>query len=566
VARFQNEGMIIASLERLRAVPRLLEIARVLGRHGLADLVHSAGVHRVLEEAGHRLGWEADPAVAALPLPERVRLALEALGPAFTKLGQVLASRVDLLGPQWTASLERLHDQAHPVAFESLRGQLESDLGMPVGQAFARFDEKPAAAGSVAQVHRATLAGDGEVAVKIRRPGVEAAIEADVILLETLAAWWEEQNPDARRYQPLAVIRQLRKSLAREVDFTAEARAQQRLAQSFRDDDAIVVPKVRVEFTTPSLLVMDWIDGIPATDMEAVDRAGMDRALLAARGADAVLKMVLVDGFFHADPHPGNVIFLPGNRVAIIDFGMAGWISAKRRDELVDLLAAVAARDPDAMRNVLLGWADGSRVHAERFSEDLGRLLHLYENAVLREIHLGTLLSEIAGVMREHHLVLPADLALLFKALITLEGLGTRLVPHFRLVEHVTPWVKRLLAERWDPRNAATRFSGAVRESGRALRAAPQLIEALARRLGDDGVAIRLEMREVDRFSRHLESSVNRLTIGLVTAALIVGSAILMSFAEARQSFAGWFLSGCGVAIAFVNSLWLIGSIRRSRR
>ena len=557
--------MILASLERLRALPRLLEIVRTLVHYGMHDLVHSAGLHRVLESAGHRLGWSADAALAALPSHERLRLALEALGPAFVKLGQVLTSRMDLLGPEWIASLDKLHDRASPVAFESLEAQLVADLGMPIPQAFARFEVEPAAAGSIAQVHRAWLADGAAVAVKIRRPGVEARIEADVVLLETLAEWWQETQPQSRRYQPVAVIRQLRKSLAREVDFTAEARAQERLAHSFTGSETIVIPRVHTRFTRLSLLVMDWIDGVPATDMKAVDGAGLDRFLLASRGTDAVLKMVLVDGFFHADPHPGNMIFLPGNRLALIDFGMVGWISARRRDELVDLLAAMGERDPEAMRNVMLAWADGARVDTERFAEDLGQLLHLYEHAALREIHLDTLLGEVAAIMREHHLVLPADLALLFKALVTLEGLGTRLVPHFRLVEHVTPWVKRLIAERWDPRNVAGRFSGAMREASRAIRLAPRIVEALARRVSDGGVAIRLEMREVDNFSDHLERSVNRLTIGLVTAALIVGSAILFSVAAEQRSWLGTVFAALGVAIAFANSLWLIASIRSSR-
>ncbi|HEX7558132.1 MAG TPA: AarF/UbiB family protein, partial [Usitatibacter sp.] len=346
--------MLLASIERLRALPRFVEIARTMVRFGMQDLVHSVGIHRILDEAGHALGWDPEPELAAKPLPERLRLALEALGPAFVKLGQVLASRVDLLGPEWIASLDLLHDHASPVAFDALEAQLLADLGAPVARAFATFDIAPSAAGSVAQVHRASLPGGAQVAVKIRRPGVEASIEADVLLLEALAAWWQEEQPESRRYQPVEVVRQLRKSLTREVDFSAEARAQERFAESFRASETIVVPRVHAQFTRPSLLVMDWIDGIPATDLEAVDAAGLDHGLLAARGADAVLKMVLVDGFFHADPHPGNVFFLADNRVALIDFGMVGWLSDKRRDELVDLMAALAARDPDAMRDVLI--------------------------------------------------------------------------------------------------------------------------------------------------------------------------------------------------------------------
>jgi ubiquinone biosynthesis protein len=558
--------MLVATLERLRALPRLVEVARVLVHHGMQDLVHSVGVHRVLDEAGHVLGWTPDPALAALPLPERMRLALEALGPAFVKLGQVLASRVDLLGPAWIASLDRLHDRATPVAFAALESQLVADLGMPVPQAFKSFDLEPAAAGSIAQVHRGVLPGGEEVAVKIRRPGVGAAIESDVLLLEALADWWQDQDPAARRYQPAEVVRQLRKSLAREVDFGAEARAQQRFAESFAGSEAVVIPRVHAAYTRESLLVMDWVDGIAASNLAALDAAGLDRTLLAARGADAVLKMVLVDGLFHADPHPGNVFFLPANRLALIDFGMTGWLSEKRREELVDLLAGMAGRDAEAMRDVLVTWADGERVSAERFAEDLGRMLHLYEHASLREVNLASLLSEVAGVMREHHLVMPADLALLFKALITLEGLGARLVPRFRLVEHVGPYVQRLLVERWQPRRVAGRLSGSAREWARALRVAPRVLESLARRFSDDGVALRFEVREIDGFARQLERSVNRATIGVVTAALIVGSSILVAAAAGHDSFALTFFGAVGIAVAFANSLWLLASIRRSGR
>ncbi|APV52084.1 hypothetical protein BWI17_21885 [Betaproteobacteria bacterium GR16-43] len=558
--------MLIASIERLKAAPRLVEIVRVMIHFGLHDLVHSVGIHRVLAEAGHALGWDPDPVLAAKPLPERARLALEALGPAFVKLGQVLAARVDLLGPEWIASLDQLHDRAGTLPFAEVEAQLLADLGRPLAECFATFEFEPAAAGSIAQVHRATLPGGERVAVKIRRPGVDAKVEADLTLLEALADWWEAENPLARRYRPVELVRQLRKSLAREVDFAIEARSQMRFAESFRDRDDVVVPLVHAEFTRASLLVMDWVDGIPATDLAAADAAGLDRPQLAARGADMVLQMVLVDGMFHADPHPGNVFFLPGNRIALIDFGMVGWLSRKRREELVDLLVGVATRDAEAMRDVLLSWADGRRVNAERFAEDLGRLLHLYEHASLREMRLGTLLADIAAIMRENHLLLPPDLALLFKALITLEGLGTRLVPRFMLIDHVTPFVKRLAAERWDPKHLAGRFSGATREWGRAARAAPRLLEALARRFTDDGVALRFEVREIEAFGQRMQASLDRLAIGIVTAALIVGSSILVSVVKSEVSTLAWLLGLVGIVIAFGNSAWMLLSMRKNRR
>ena len=311
--------MLIASIERLRALPRLLEIVRTLLHFGMHDFVHSVGIHRLLDETRDWFDGEPDQRLAAEPLPQRLRLALESLGPAFVKLGQVLASRVDLLGPEWIASLDDLHDHAAALPYAALESQLLDDLG---ANAFGAFDIEPRAAGSIAQVHRAVLADGRPVAVKIRRPGVVAKIEADLLLLEALAAWWEEEQPESRRYQPVELVRQLRKSLGREVDFSAEARAQERFAESFRESTEVVSPRVHAQFTRSSLLVMDWIDGIPGTDMAGIDRASLDREVLASRGADAVLKMVLIDGFFHADPHPGNVFFLSDNRLALIDFGM----------------------------------------------------------------------------------------------------------------------------------------------------------------------------------------------------------------------------------------------------
>jgi ubiquinone biosynthesis protein len=556
--------MLIDSIERLRALPRLLEIARTLVRYGMSDLVRSVGMHRLVDGAGGVLRWNPPPEMLELPVGERLRLALEELGPAFVKMGQVLASRVDMLDPDWIASLDKLHDRATPVPFEMLEAQLLQDLGKPIAEAFASFDTQAAAAGSIAQVHRATLPDGTPVAVKIRRPGVTQKVEADLLLLETLAAWWEDEQPASRRYQPLEVVRQVRKSLARELDFAAEARAQERFVQSFARDPTVVVPRVHGRFTRTTLLVMDWIDGVPGTRTDDADAAGLDRGLLAARGADAMLKMVLVDGFFHADPHPGNTFFMAGNRIALIDFGMVGWLSERRREELVDLLAGVAARDADAMRDVLNRWADGPRAPSDRFAEDLGRLLHLYEHATLREMNIGTLLSDIAGLMREHRLLLPADLALLFKALITLEGLGTRLVPHFRLIEHMTPYVTRLVAERMSPARIYERASGSLREGARAMRTLPRLVESIARRLGDDGVAMRFEVPEIETFGRHLECSVDRLVIGLVTAALIIGASILWAF-ESGSPLART-LGACGVLISFANSIWLLWSIRRDHR
>ena len=331
---------MLESVDRLRALPRLAEIMRVLARHGLQDLVHSAGLHRLVDKTAGALGWEPDPLIRAPCAPRAWADGARGARPRVREAGAGprLAGRCPGL-PNGSRPWTSCTTSADAGAIRPDRGATASRSRNGDREAFASFEKEASAAGSIAQVHRATLPDGRPVAVKVRRPGVEEIVKADLILLESVAAWWQGAQPEARRYQPVALVAQLRKSLAREVDFAAEGRSQERFAESFSGDPAIVIPHVHSSFTASSLLVMDWIDGIPGTDMAAVDAAGLDRQELATHGADAVLKMVLVDGFFHADPHPGNVFFLAGNRIALIDFGMVGWLSHRRRDELIDLLA-----------------------------------------------------------------------------------------------------------------------------------------------------------------------------------------------------------------------------------
>jgi ubiquinone biosynthesis protein len=289
-----------------RDLPRLREIGSVLIRHGLGDLVRRTGLATVLERAGEILHW-ADPSkTASLEPQQRMRHALEDLGPTFVKLGQVLSTRPDLLSPSWISELERLHSDVAPVAFDELLPQIEEALGRSPFDVFAEVEHEPHAAASIAQVHLAKLASGAKVALKIRRPGIPAKIDADLRLLDQLAHLIESELPEARRYAPIRIVSEFRHSLNRELDLALEGRNIQRFARNFADDPNIVIPKVYSQWTSSAMNVQEYIEGIRGTDSADIAAAGLDRKVLAARGADAVLKMILVDGFFHADPHPGN--------------------------------------------------------------------------------------------------------------------------------------------------------------------------------------------------------------------------------------------------------------------
>jgi ubiquinone biosynthesis protein len=298
--------MMWDALGTVRDLGRLQEIASVLIRHGFGDVVRRIGLADVLERAGRLLHWHNGEGMLRMSAAVRVRRALEELGPTFVKLGQVLATRVDLLPPEWTDELSRLQNAVPALPFERIRDQLLADLGVPPEQAFARFDEKALAAASLAQTHRAWLHDGRAVVLKVRRPGIREVVEADLRLLARLAEIVEARAPDLQRYRPKEVVHQFTVSLRRELDFAAECRNAERIAANFAGHAEVVIPAVHWQWTCESLNVQDFVDGIPGRDLAAADAAGLDRVQLARLGAGIVLKMVLEDGCFHADPHPGN--------------------------------------------------------------------------------------------------------------------------------------------------------------------------------------------------------------------------------------------------------------------
>jgi len=561
--------MVSGVFSAARELPRLREISSVLIRHGLGDLVRRAGVSTLLERTGQVLQWGQASEIAHLEPQQRARLALEELGPTFVKLGQMLSTREDILHSTWTDELNRLYSHVAPVPFDDLLPQVEQALGRSPFEVFGNLEREPYFAASIAQVHRATLASGTPVVLKIRRPGIEAKIDADLSILEHLADLVEQEIPEVRRYRPVQVIGQLRASLERELDLVVEARNTERFARNFADDLDILVPRVYWEWTSSAMNVQEHIEGIRGDDLAAIDNAGLDRKALAARGADAVLKMILVDGFFHADPHPGNVIYLPGNRIALIDFGMVGRLSPVRRRQIVDLLAGLARQDEETMLEVLLDWRGDDFVDETRLATDLGEFAFDYADVQLKDLKIGVLLRRVSAILREHSIVLPVDLALLFKALLSLEGLGRQYDPEFRLIERVKPFLDRAMLEHYQPAEAARRAQETLSDFYGLVTSMPRDLARLIKDARHGRMRVDLDLRRLDSFGLRLHSAINRATIGIMTASLVVGSSIVMTVAEGPTLFGVPLLTFFGLfgyLIAFVNSLWIILSIWRSSR
>ncbi|MDO9146997.1 MAG: AarF/UbiB family protein [Hydrogenophaga sp.] len=559
--------MLIETLGAARDMGRLNQILGVLIRHGFGDSVRRLGLTERLERAGHALKWDHATDLARLEPPVQLRLAIEELGPTFVKLGQILAGRADLFGPEYIAEFEKLHSHVPAVPLDSLRTQLREDLGGEPEDVFARFDPEPLAAASIAQVHRARLKDGTEVVVKIRRPGITDTIEADLRLLGRIAAVAEAELPSLKPYRPQHLVRELARSLKRELDLASECRSAERIAANLVPLPWIVVPKVHWQHTTERVNVQDFVGGVAGNDLAGLDLNGFDRKLLAQRGSQAVLKMIVQDGFFHADPHPGNVFYLEGNRIAFIDFGMVGRLSQRRREELLNLLLGLIERSPQTVADVLLDWTgDEHGVNLALLETEIEVFVDQYHGTPLAQLNLGQMLADVTTILREHHLGLPSDMALLIKAFITLEGMGRRLDPEFHMTTEALPQLRQLVRARYQPKVVATRAWQTLRRTLAVAEQLPHDVSRLLRNARRGRVHVGIELAHLKRVGDQIDRAANRLTMALVIAALIIGSSIVMTVKGGPTLFGLPAFGFIGFAGAFIGGLWLVRAIWRSSK
>lgn len=465
------QTMTVAARDRAR----MAEVSAVIARFGLDSLLGRLGLNRG--------GGDEVPREDA-DLPTRTRRALEALGPTYVKLGQILATRRDLLNDEWIAAFEQLQSDAPRLPFETLRPDVEAALGEAPETAFAHFDTEPLAAASIAQVHRATLHDGTEVVVKIRRPGIRKAMEADLRLLRHLAALVEARSDMVRRMMPTAMIEQLGREILDELDFTNEGRNADMLRADLAQIPRVVVPAIHWEYTSQALLVMDYVNGIPPRDPGALRAAGIDPSAIADLGAQLVLEMVLVNGRFHADPHPGNLLCLPstgvGDRLALLDLGSVGFVSPRRQHEFLTFILSLRGNDPGGVADMLALWSQAGEVPRERLLVASERLVARHGSGALV---LNAMVADFFPLLRREGLVLPPDLVLIFKAMVTMDGVLSGIAPDFDLSEALTALRGRLVASRFTRLAAPDRMEAVLLELSSLSEDAPRLIRAATTRL-----------------------------------------------------------------------------------
>jgi len=537
---------------RYRDLRRLRRIGTILAKHGLGDL---AGVLRVRSPFLRRLSLGAKD---ELSRGERARLALEELGPTFVKLGQILSLRPDLVPPDITGELRKLQDEAPPFPLIEVKTQIESELAQPLSSLFQEFEEDSLAAASLAQVHRARTREGDLVAVKVQRPGIRKVIEADLSILFELASLAERHLPDGELYDPVGVVEEFAKTIHEELDFTREGRHMEIFEHNFAGDETIYVPKVYWDYTTSRVLTMEYIEGIKISDLERLDAAGLDRRAIAQNGAQATLKQVFEHGFFHADPHPGNLLVLSDNVIVPLDFGMMGRLDEKLRGQVGKLLTGFVNKDVDLIIEILqeVGSLEESG-DKKALRTDLLEIIDYYYGVPLKRLDFRRIFEEGMGLLRGHRIKVPAGLVLMGKALVTEEGVGLMLDPDFDMVTMTKPYVKRLLLRRYDPRLHFAKWLDTLDRYPRMFQRLPADVQAALAGLAELGRTS--TPREEDR-------SRDRLSLAVVIATLFLGSSLILQAGTQPWLWGMPVLGLIGYVAAAVLAGWVVLSILRGRR
>ena len=543
---------ILGLAKRQNQLNRLREMATVLARYGLADWVNRIPS----PEIRHLLASPKTLSVAGHPWEERVRLALTDLGATFIKLGQLLSTRPDMVGVGLARELSRLQADTPADPSHTVRDLIREDLGRPVEELFQQFEDKPLASASIGQVHRATLPDGGQVVVKVQHRGILDRIQPDLELMAALAQVLDSYFPALKPYRPVELVASFHRSLMREIDFGSERRNLEEFARNFAGDQTVRIPAVHPALCSRRVLTLEMLVGVPGSDTRRLHECGADLEEFSRRAAAMYLGMIFRDGFYHADPHPGNYILLPGNVVGVIDFGMVGRISEGFRDSLEQMLMAVAGRDAEELGDVLLDLCESSEeIHESKFRADVADFFADYAYQSVKDIQLAQALERLTDVIRRHKLLLPAEVSLLLKTLIMLDGSANELSPAFNLMEIMEPFQRRMLRARLNPRRWLGKWRRGLHEMERMLGRAPRDLESLFRRLRAGRLEIRMD-------HRHLQAAVNRLVAGILTGCLFLGSSLLWSRQIPPVLFGASLPGVLGCAASVILGLLILRAIR----
>lgn len=548
--------MLLASLPQFRrGGSRFVEIVSTLVRYGFADRLERI-------EPGFLKRWlhhEDVGEIAAMSQGQRARLACEELGPTFIKIAQILSTRPDVVSPEIADELALLRSSTPPDSFEAIRAVVESELGAPLSEIFSAFEQEPLASASIGQVHAARLLNGQEVVVKVQHPGIKARIRTDFDVIVSLARLLDQHDERLRSYQLDVIAEETRRTLFNELDFRRERRSLERFRRAFQDNATVYIPATYPDHCSELVLTMERVDGYPIDQNDRLIADGHDRARLAVDGARIFLDMVFRDGAFHADPHPGNVLVQPDGRIALVDFGMVGFLDSSLRDHLIDLLLAFVREDQDSLERAVGDLATlPTGVDRGRLRRDLAELQSEIASSPIEDLSASAVLDEFTAMLRRHAILLPPTISMLIKVLIMLDGTARSLDRSVSLMELLRPYCEEILRERMGPRARARRALSTTRDWMRLGERLPNLLDQASRRFEDGQVRI-------DLVHSGLEATVNRLVSGILCAAMLLGGSVLWALKAPPVFFHIPVIGVVATLVALAHGLRLLYQLRAQK-
>ena len=549
--------MFRETVGHLRDLPRYRQILATLIRYGYQDVVsaiHLEGLVRPIENIA--LGPEnVPPSDRAM----RLRMVCEELGPTFVKLGQLLSTRPDLLPEAYIRELSLLRDEVRPFPFEEAEAIIRDELERDPAEVFEAIDPTPLASASISQVHAATMPDGRRVVLKVRRPGIEKVVQADLDILKNLAQVAQRRLPWLAAARPVALAKEFERNLRRELDLNAERRTMKRCRLQLAREPFAKVPEAIDDLSTGRVLTMERIDGASVDDLGGIAALGVSPSTVASRGASLLLKQIFTYGFFHADPHPGNLRVLPGGIIAPLDYGLFGQLDLPTRERIADLLLGLLAQDTDRVLRALDELEiRGEGVDHRALRRDIGEMVLAYSDLTLDAIDLSVLLGELVALLRTHKLGIPPDLMLLIRALVTIEGVGRRLDPHFDIASEARPFVVELTRRRYSPWRILSDTGRTLEDVQRVATLLPEVLGQSLESIRRGELRVTFDLQHFERLVRQLTRTGHTLSAGIVIAGLIVGSSLIV------QSGAGLVplgIAGYGVAVAL--GAWLLWNMVR---
>jgi ubiquinone biosynthesis protein len=550
-------------VKKVQNAVRFTEVVHILARHGFADLLTRMDLiegapAKIMQTL--RLIDKNDE--KRLTQAERLRLALTELGPTFVKLGQILSSRPDLVGVQLSNELQDLQDNVAPMDFEEMRAVFEENLGQPVDALFSEFVETPIATASLSQVYKAKLKTGETVAVKIQKPGIEQIIHSDMQLLRSIAEWVSENAREFAWMDPVGLMDEITRSVNRELDFQIERQIMEEFRKNFERLGDVFIPNSYPSACGDKVLTMDFVDGVRIDAVDHYAERNSDPVVVARTGCHAVCMQITEDRLFHADPHPGNIMLTRNNQIAFLDFGMVDHLEFSDIESLAEVLMAVFDRDPDRCIETLLMFTVSREVaNEEAFRRDVSDYISFEAEAVVSGGLIGKALERIVQILHRHQLRLAPRFSLLLKALMTIESTGKALDPQLDMIPILRPYIKRVIAKRMSPLRMVRDVRHDIVNAITLGRELPDDIRLILKQLKKGRLKLQVSHEDLEHAAGHVDRASNRLTFGIITSSLIIGSSLLVR----AGSPTNW-LGIIGYCIAGVLGLGLIVVILRSRK